>query len=258
MKRIWLTSLISDKETLARVTSPLAGYGLEARGHQWQDDLEQMAWRLSREELVDPGTSLWVILASRAALTPPVRYGLALLALAVKAARGTPLPLVVLGTDSQPLDPLTLPTPLRGADILDAATPALTAKLVAKVHGASPAPGDAYRLDCYGNPHIGQWFELGPTSPHTWNGACFGVAGGTIAFQAVGPCGQLPEKSTLAFPVQGLEIALRARTFSAWGVQNELDGESAYFVKVEGHPEALVFGEFPGDETAELFVLELQ
>jgi len=41
-------------------------------------------------------------------------------------------------------------------------------------------------------------------------------------------------KIVLNYQQRGLEIELQGRKFTAWAVQNELDSESSYFVKVDG------------------------
>jgi hypothetical protein len=139
---------------------------------------------------------------------------------------------------------------------LESAT--LGPKLVARAHtqpGAPAAPD--YRLDVYGHEHIGQWFEVGPRSG-SWNGAMFAVCGAEILIHAVGPGGKLPEKSVLNFPTRDMKLELKGNEYTAWAVLNPIDAETSYFVKVEGTPDAVLFGPNSEEENAELFVLSLK
>jgi hypothetical protein len=53
-------------------------------------------------------------------------------------------------------------------------------------------------------------------------------------------------------------LELGDREYTAWAVQNELDLQSSYFVKVEGFPETVIFGSYSEEEEAELFVVQLK
>jgi hypothetical protein len=258
MKKVWLTSLEKSEKDVKQIMSTLKGYGLDVQGHFWTDELEKMAWIGPRDVMLDKDLALWVILATPEALSSPnIRYGLSLLALTVQSQRGLGFPIVILQSGGEPISLGQLTTPLQGADVLTADNPAFGAKIVAKVHAPGKKANAEYRLDCYGNPQIGQWFEIGPAGS-TWKGALFGVAGAKITFQAVGAQGQLPEKSTLNYPIQDMQLGLGETEYIAWAVQNELGPETSYFVKVEGYPESILFGEYSQEEAADVFVVSLK
>lgn len=259
MKKVWLTSLVSSEEAVKKVIAHIQTYGLEARGHFWDDDLEKMAWMKPRGELVDPKIACWAILGSEKDFhNPAFRYGLSLLAITVQAQRGLDFPMVFLQTEGQTIAPETLTTPLKGGDVYSAASAALGAKLVAKLHSPSQGPTTSdYRLDVYGNEHIGQWFEVGP-GDKAWSGGMLAVADAQIAFHGVGPRGRLPEKSVLNYPMEGLKLTWGDKEFTAWAVQNELDVGTSYFVKVKGCPDSILFGPYSQQEDAEVFVLALK
>ncbi len=258
MKKIWLSSLGRDQEAVQGIMASLKTYGLEVSGHFWVDDLEKMAWIGPRKELLDPAVALWTILASARDLEDgSVRYGLSMLALAVQAVRGIHFPVVILQVPGGEIAAETLPTPLAGAEVL-AITPTLpAARLVAMAHRPAETVFPPYRLDVYAIPRIGQWLEVGPREDE-WQGAMLGVSGGAIALHAVGAAGRLPERSVLNYPQQGLKIELGATTFTAWAVQNEMDRSTSYFVKVEGAPDALLFGPYAAGADAEMFVIRLK
>ncbi|MCX8117648.1 MAG: hypothetical protein N3G78_06950 [Desulfobacterota bacterium] len=258
MKSLWLTSLIDSEEKVSQLIAQLRTYGLEARGHFWEDALDKMAWARPREELVKPEVSLWLILASREHLNnPSIRYGLSLLGLTLQAAKGITFPVAILLTERELPSEEGLPTPLKGADLLSLTDPGMAAKLVVKLSMPPKEISPEYRIDTYGHPHIGQWIEVGP-SHQTWPGAMLGVSEAEITFHAVGPKGSLPTTSSLRYPLKGMKLSLGGREFTAWAVQNEIDPNTSYFVRVEGFPDAILFGPYTTDQEAEVFVLQLK
>jgi hypothetical protein len=258
MKKVWLTSLGSDEETVQRMMKQFKTYGLEVDGHFWKNDLQGVAWLAPRDRLVDPAVALWLIVGSAEELLAPDNlYGLSLLTIAVKAQRGHHFPIMILQTQEAPLAPDQLSTPLKDANLLMASDSGLGAKVVAKVHTAFTPALTEYHLDIYANEKIGQWFEIVPVASE-WPGAMFGVSDGEIAFHAVGPKGQLPRKTVLNFPMQGLKLQLGEKDYLAWATQNELDPETSYFVKVEGNPASIIFGPYSTDEAADVFVVKLR
>jgi hypothetical protein len=257
MKTIWMTSLVSSEDQVKKIFSQLKTYGLEVRGHFWEDNLEKMSWMNVREELLKPDVALWLILASQENLIhPSIRYGLALLTITLQAKKGISFPLVILTAGESP-SPATLPTPLKGADVLSMTDPAMAAKLVSKVHAPGKSISSEYRLDIYGTPQIGQWFEIGPGNG-TWPGAMFGVAEAEITFHAVGPKGSLPGQSTLNYPLKGLKLTLRGKEYIAWAVQNEMNPQISYYVKTQGFPSSILFGSYAREDAGEVYVVELK
>lgn len=257
-KNVWMTSIVPSQEEAGKVSSRVQAYGLKLKGHFWEDDLEKMAWAAPRGELVDPSVALWLILATTERLSvPSVRYGLSLLAVAARARRGLSFPIALLVPDAGAVSPESLPTPLRGIDLFSLADPSLGAKLVAKVHTPVQEPESEYRLDVYGGSQAGQWFEVGPrTDP--WSGALFGVSGAEIAFHGVGPGGSLPSRSVLNYPSKGVKLTLGEKAYVAWSVENGLDAQASYFVKVTGYPDSILFGPLPTTQEADMYVVTLK
>ncbi|MGD9157946.1 MAG: hypothetical protein PVG39_06040 [Desulfobacteraceae bacterium] len=258
MKKIWITSIGSSEEMVKKLLSQLKTYGLEGGGHFWQDDLKKFAWIGARDELIDKQTAMWIILGSKEELfSPDVLYGLSLLTITVKAQRGLNLPVIILQTDGDPIDPEQLSMPLKDADIMPVSISGLGAKLVAKAHSTPSPVSSEYYMDILGNDQIGQWFEIRPTK-ETWSGVMFGVTGAEILFQAVGPSGSLPDKTVLNYPMQGLKLDMGGKEYTAWATQNELNHETSYFVKVEGFPESIIFGSYSTEEKTDVFVFRLK
>ena len=258
MKTVWLTSIIPSEERVKNLIAQLKPYGLDLKGHFWEDEISKMAWAKPREELIKPDVLLWLIVASGENLkSPPIRYGLSLLALTLQAKRGVSFPMLILLTEGAAPTAEMLPTPLRGSDFLSLTDPAMAAKLVVKVNTPVKEIVSEYRLDTYGNPHIGQWIEVGP-SQTTWPGAMFGVSGAEITFHAVGPKGSLPTQSSLRYPLKGIKLNLGGKEYAAWAVQNEMNADTSYFVKLEGFPDSILFGPYSTEEEADVFVVQLK
>lgn len=258
MKTVWLTSIIPSEEGVKNLITQLKPYGLDVKGHFWEDEISKMAWAKPREELIKPDVLLWLILASGENLkNPSVRYGLSLLALTIQAKRGISFPMLILLTEGAAPASEALPTPLRGSDFLSLNDPAMAAKLVVKVNTPAKEIVSEYRLDTYGNPHIGQWIEVGPWTG-SWPGAMFGVSGAEITFHAVGPKGSLPTLSSLRYPLKGIKLNLGGKEYTAWAAQNEIPSDISYFVKLEGFPESILFGPYATEEEADVFVVQLK
>ncbi len=251
MKKIWITALEAPEQSGAQVQALMAlvrSYGLEGGGHFWQDDLPKAAWLGALESLAERETALWIIAASKKSLeSASVRYGLGLLSLTVQAKRGYGFPIFVLDTD-EGLDAASLPAPLRGAELFPIGFSSLGAKLAARANMPMKPLNPGYRLDLHASEHFGLWFEVGPDTGETWNGALLGVAGGAIDFHGVGPAGALPHKAVLEYPMQGLTLESGGKEYTAWGVQNHLDSDTSYYVRVRDIPESMVFGPLEGGD----------
>ena len=258
MKKIWLTLFEPYKEKAKYLIELLQKHGFESRGHFWEDDLEKMAWIKARENLLDPDINLWLIVASKEQLSiPSIRYGLSLLAITIQADRGLSFPFLFLLPKEEKSLFETLPTSLKGAEFLFEDDPSWTAKLVARAFTPLKEISIDYRLNVYGNPQIGQWFEVGPRVG-VWKGAMFGVSEGEILFHAVGKKGRLPERCVLNYPQKGLKLMLNEREFIAWAVQNEIDEENSYFIKVDGFPSTILFSPYVLENEAEMYVVQLK
>ncbi len=253
-----MTSLVRSEETVRKAMGQIKIYGLEADGQFWEDDPGKMAWASARDGLIDSKVALWVILASDEDFSSSsIRYGLSLLAITVQAQRGLGFPIVILLTQGELKPSEALSTPLKGSDCLSITDSGLGAKLVAKAHSKVKEIVSEYRMDAYGNPQIGQWFEVGP-SENPWSGCMFGVEGAKILLHAVGPKGRLPSRSTLNYPMRDMEVTLGDKSYLVWAVQNELETKDSYFLKVEGFPDSVIFGPYSTETEAEVHVMQLK
>lgn len=249
--------MASTKDKIAQLAAVTQKFGLSMEGHIWEEDNKKMPWVQVRDTVAQSDYSLWVIVASGVDLgNNSIRYGLSMLAITVQAVKHAGLPMVFLQADGDAVAPADLPTPFQGIDVLAIDDAGLGAKLVARVHGAPKGKASEFHLDVHGNEQVGQWFEIRPQHD-SWPGVIFGVSGAEIAFQAVGTGGKLPEKSMLEYPLQGIKLNLGQKEVTAWSVRNELNPQTSYYVKVNGFPDAIVFGPYAEEEEADLYLINL-
>lgn len=242
MKTVWITALKEDQPRVAAITAVLKRYGLDCKGHFWADQPDKLAWRVAFDAMVEARADLWLVLVDEAEIAKPsVRYGLSLFSAAARTARGNQFPILSLWNSAIPAE-AALPPLLARVELLAESSASWPAKIVAKANMAGkPVPSD-YRLDVLGDDKLGQWFEIGPVAGN-WSGVVFGVAGTDVAinFQAVGPKGVLPSKTSLEYAQEGLQIQAGGREFTAWAVRNEVGHELSYYARVKGLPEAILF-----------------
>jgi len=260
-ERIWITWLPEEKEGAPapqEVVVALQKYGHPTGGAPWIDKLDQMAWTSTGLTLLDPeAADVWLIAGrQRDWERPSVRTGLALAAAMAQGIRGHQFPIVAVGLDFLP-DAEALPTPRSGALCLDAAKPAWGIKIGPGLKRFASAAAPEYRLAVTAEPHIGLWMEVGPRDGE-WQGAMFGVScgDGEITHQAVGPKEELPSKTVLEYPMNGIQLTAGDHEYTACAASNRIDEESSYYVKIDGTPERLLFGPHP-DSDAEVYVLSL-
>ncbi len=255
-KTVFISILERDEAKGKGLFQAVTRYGLSVSGHFWSKDLERMEWAGPIPELRRPEVGVWLIKGGAASFADPeVRFGLGLLAVSVQANRGHGFP-VLLICDDGALDPATLPTPLRGAEVVDEAR--LGVKLAAKANVPLAKIAPEYRLDVHALPGLGLWAEVGPAPGHDWKGALLGVSGGSIDAHGIGPAGTLPERCVLEYPMKGVELELAGVRYSAWAVRNALGPGDSYYVRLAGRPEGLLLGEFPEGDDAALFSLSLK
>jgi hypothetical protein len=269
MATIAVTALAVDDARLAALGATLGRYGLQAAGGVWQTTPEQVAgvdWRPMADAFIAQGAAFWLIAADDKALADPaVRYGLNLMASALRAALGADLPMAVLwpaaaGASRSALP--ALPSQLREALVFEA-TDAWAAKVVARVH--RPRATGALRpdrLSVHGNAQLGQWFELVPGEGE-WAGVVFAVAGegASIDFQATGPSGGLPEKAVIAHGQSGLKLQSAGLDFTGWALRNAVGatpaGPVSYYARVRGRPQALLWMPYTEEDDAQATLLAL-
>lgn len=258
-KRIWLSVLDreKDKDSAKKLKNVAIQYGLTLEGHFFESTPDSLAWTGVVEQLCEQNTPVWAVLGSvQDFMNQDIRYMLSLIALGVQATKGHSYPILLL-VHSGEITSETLPTPLRGAQLIAPDAPTLGAKIVAQANVPLAKSAQEYRLCVHGLPGLGLWLELGPGQGQSWQGALLGVEEAEITAQGVGPAGTLPEKAVLEYPMQGLKLAMGERSYIAWAVKNKLGPEDSYFAGVRGNPSSILFGPAQEDDSAEFFVVRM-
>jgi hypothetical protein len=260
-KRVWLTWLPRQEGTTGpeQCLGQLNQYGLDVSGDYWDDDLKKMAWTELAGRLLDSsGPDIWVIAGCKEDFeSNHNRYGLSLVSATIAQERTTPWQGICLGMDFTPEQTL-MPTLLRSFQCLSILDSGWPSRVVATAFMKTAAmDAEDFRFNVIAHPMLGQWFEVGPQRD-AWAGVMLGVSGkSSITHHAIGARGQLPERSVLEYPTEGIQAMLGKDEYTAWSVQNCLNSEQSYYVKVEGFPESLIIGAHPGTDTAEVVCIEL-
>ena len=257
-KRIWITSLSKDKDTTEALLQLGRKYGLAPDGHFWVDEVKKIAWQAPLDSLLAKETALWVIAGTKKDLEKDsVRYGLSLLCLSLQHTKGIGFPILfVCPDDSIRIE--DLPTPFKGCDILKSDHPSLGAKLTARANTPVKIIPMDYRINIHANPGYGIWYEIGPAKGLVWNGMLAGGLTAEVDAHGVGPKGELPLKTTLEYPMQGLKLALGKDEYKAWAVKNKIDENLSYYVRFSDSPGSVLFGQLPDeDNEGEFHILHL-
>jgi len=254
-KKVWITALSKDEKSVQAVMAACKRYALEPRGHFWSDEVDKMSWTEAVPALKNSDAALWAIIGNREDFNrDKTRFGLSLLTIAAAARRRTQIPILIICTDGR-MTVESLPLMLRGADIVQLADAILGAKLVSGANQVPKPPQIDYRLNVHGLPGIGLWFELGPGSLN-WQGIMAGVSGAVIDAHGVGPAYGIPERAVLEYPIKGMKIQLGDAQFDTWAVKNNLDSSQSYYIRCQGMPRRLLFGQFSDQDEAEAHVLD--
>lgn len=253
-----LLTILEANDALARaIGEEISRLGADCQAHFWQNEPERQAFAPVIRELEQARYGVWLIAGTAASWQrKSVRQGLALTALGACQSRQqqglAPLS-ILLSCNGGELTASDLPAPLAGAEL---ASRGLGARAVARLHAPQPARHLPCRLHVHALPGLGLWLECGPSAA-PWQGALLGACGAAPDAHGVGQAGSIPSRSTLHSPVRGMRLEAGERDFTAWGVMNQLSPAESYYVRLDGLPDALVFGPFPQDDTPELHILSL-
>ncbi|WP_027183033.1 hypothetical protein [Desulfovibrio inopinatus] len=250
-KNVWITVLEKDEARGKKLFETVSRYAVVPNGHFWVDDLEKMAWAGVADSLTDSNTALWIIAGKAESFaSPTISRGLSLLAAKVLGQRGYGFPIILVPTEGE-LTVDSLPTPLRGTEVVTAAS--LGVKVAALANMPIKPVATEYNFQVYPIPGVGLWLEVGPSKGHSWNGAMLGVVDAEIRAHGVGPSGTIPQRTVIEYQMQGLKIQAGETEFTAWALKNTLSENDSYYVSLQGTPSELLFGEFSESDEAEVY-----
>lgn len=251
-----LLTLLEENEALARsLGGEISRLGADCQAHFLTGITDAQALAPLLTEVCRPDCGAWLIVGNAQSFArKDILRGLALTALAVQHTRrqeaGRALP-ILLAPSGGELPPL--PLPLADADVV---TKNIGARAIARLHMPGTLAAPPYRLAVHARPGLGLWLECGPAHD-PWEGVLLGACGCAPDAHGVGQAGTIPQRCTLHHPLRGLRLTAAEREFTAWGTGNRLTPADSYFVRLDGLPDALVFGPLPDGDAADLFVLPL-
>lgn len=124
-------------------------------------------------------------------------------------------------------------------------------KLMAERFRAQQEPWEApFYVRSHLDPLIGLWLEVGTNLPGGRQDFLVGVTEAKITAFGVGNRGVIPARSTLSYPILGIEGELQEAPFSACAARNALTQENACYCRLEEIPTGVFMGKYP-DETDE-------
>lgn len=250
-----LLTLLEHDDGLARTLGgEIARLGANVQAHFWNDRPDAQVLAQIMREICSPDLGAWVIAGARPSFTPQTMAALSLCAIAARHARvqqdKADLPVIFSPSG---VEQLSLPTPLSHAKVV---VRGLGARVIAAVHTKRTADPAPYRLNVLALHGLGLWIEAGPARD-PWQGALLGARGCSPDHHCVGQAGVIPPRCTLRYPVCGMQLQAASGEFTAFGCDNTLTPAESYFVRLDGLPEALIFGPFPKDDSSDLYVLDL-
>lgn len=248
-KKVFVTALEKDEALVKAVFQTIGKYGLDVSGHFWNHDEPEITKEIPSVELED--SDAWVIVANT---TIPQRamIGLSLTLLMLKNFSKNRIPVLIVGKE-QPLAPIL--------SYAEFCTPEkLGVKLAAKTAIKKPWPQEEFRICAHNQAGVGLWLEVGP-NVDSWDGVLVGAdysLGGVLDFQAVGPKGSMPERSTLNYPFKDAKLNLNEVEYTAYGCRNQLSNADSYFVRLKGITPSVIIGQGLGEDASmECFVIKL-
>lgn len=211
---------------------------------RWPDLLNQTNdWMQLAEVLDEPAVQAWVFAGSPADVTEDLLCRISLLTLALHRESPPNTAFVLCEEGNTPsLSPF-----LSHISIHHSLAP-FAARLMAARFRPGVQLSLPFHIRAVLNPMIGLWLELAPDGNESQPDFVSGVLNAEITAFGVGPRCAIPAKSTLTFPMLGIEGTCRDAPFSACAAQNALDERTACFCKVSGIPAGVFLGRYPQED----------
>jgi len=258
---VWVI-VVDNAEAMAQsAAAKLAPYGVAVRGQTWSIEKTER-WMDHAQNAAQAGTRFVIVATSTENYQrPTLRRQLSLFRLFLQTLTKSTVNGIVLLTDPDQTTSVVsdLPgTPLL-ADWQGNSTDHWAARVVARLH-APKLPHWPVALGLFAHEKLGTWLQVQPVPDGTARGCLLGVSGNQadISFQATGLVGHLPENSTNEYQLKGLKFTSAGHDFKAWGLQNTLSPEQAYFARLDQEPDLLAISTLPDGQLSDVHLLCLR
>lgn len=258
---VWMIILGNVDATARSTAAKLAPYGVTIRGQTWHVD-EPNSWMNHAQSAAQAGAHFVIVTSSSEDYQrPAIRRELSLFRLFLQTLTKSTINGFINLVDPDQADSVV--TYLAGTPILGDWEATMTgqwpARTVARLH-APKQPVWPVSLGLFAHEKLGTWLQVQPSPGQTASGCLLGVSGNqaNISFHAAGPAGCLPERSVNEFELKGLTFSSAGHDFNAWGLQNTLTPEQAYFARLDGEPDLLAISTLPDGQISEVHLLCLR
>lgn len=258
---VWMI-VLGDLDAKARATAAkLAPYGVEIQGQALAVD-QANSWMSCAQSAAQAGARFVIVVSSSEDYwRPEVRRQLSLFRLFLQTFTKSTINGMVDLVDAGQVDARSVDLP--GTPILDdwetITTDSWAARAVARLHSPK-RPNWPVALGLFAQEKLGTWLQVQPKPGHIAPGCLLGVSGNEakISFHAAGPAGCLPERSINEFELKGLTFTSAGHDFHAWGLQNSLPPEQAYFARLQNEPDLLAISTLPDGELSDVHLMCLR
>ena len=257
----WIIGIGEVEPAAQLVARQLKPYGVTIKGQKWPSG-EKQPWLSSAQEAAGAGAHVVIVVASTENYNDKDRRReLSLFRIMLQTLLKQPVAGFVILID--PAKPLESTPPFFGTNVLNdwevVSGTTWPAKVVARLHVPQKLNWPI-RLEIFAQEKLGVWLSVNPQPGSITHGCVVGVSGNNadINFHAVGPAGRLPERSVNEYELKGIEFDIDTEHFKAWGVQNTLGPDDAYYVRLENEPDIIAVGGLPSGEIVDLNLLHFR
>lgn len=236
-----IVCILGDGKQGNSVEADLHSVGFGTFPVSWKElDGQPNGWIQISQPLDDPGVVAWVIAGTAEDFNESVRAKIAMLTLGLE--RKIPPATAFVLTDDQEIE--DVPYSMNHIQIYRQSQKYAAKLLVAKVR---PQPFSAlhFHVKAHLDPLVGAWLEVGPPADEKWDGFMAAVTHAKVVGFGVGPRGKIPSKSTLLYPMLGIEGSLGDLPFNACAARNELTSEISCFMRLDGAPGNVLCLDYP-------------
>lgn len=236
--------ILGDEPSDHPAEAELRSTGFATFSVTWKElDSIQNGWIQLISPLEDPTVTAWAIVGKADDFTDAIRCKIAMLTLAMERPAPPATAFVITDEGSVP----DLPYSMGHIQIFRHTRKYAVELLVAKVKPQPLMPKPFY-VKPHLDPLVGAWLEVGPPADEQWSGFMTGLTNAKISSFGIGPCGAIPAKSTLSFPILGIEGTVGKQPFNACAAKDTLSHEVSCYIRLDGLPDKVFCMGYPDEE----------